>query len=277
VGRPKLASALGAVGAVVLSSSSGVDATILHNPPTWTTATNATSGMKWVAGIYNTYLDSLPGVPYGPQCTAFFYDNNTVATASHCVWGQYNGPGTPNVLLSQVGTTLVSRGAYFNGASEVKPYGACNIQPNGISVGAYTASPYPRDRDYAAIRIGSGCTLPTDWFPLSGSPSLLPSTPNTTRVAGYPSSIGGAAGKPFNLVRAPGQAWEPGFAGPNAVCHTADTDAGMSGGPVYQGLTAVGIHAWGTLQYQVGCDGNTNMAVGLDTSTRNDLLAWRAP
>lgn len=279
------AAAAAAAVAIVPTTTGVVKADQLHNPPTWSAIT-ATSGigLRWTGGIYNSTAAANVGSPYGPLCTAFFYDNNTVASAAHCLWGPYNGYSQPNVLLTSVGTTSVSRGAYFNGSSAVKPYGVCNA--TGISVGAYAAAPYPRQKDYGAMRLttGGNCQLPGDWFPLSSAARMLPSVANTSWVAGYPAPAGTWASKPFTLLRAPGSTWEPGFSDAvtaDILCHTSDTISGMSGGALYQNntsgvLVAIGIHAWGTNQFQLGCDGNTNTAIRMSPAIQSDLLNWRA-
>lgn len=235
-----------------------------------TSPTYANEPLKWIASVSATNV----GFPY---CSAFFYDNNTVATAGHCVYNDFDLNGTREYITA-ANSVYVSRAAYWNGTGSIKPYGTCGGV--GVSTTSDFLASLSRTADYAAIRLDASCTLPTSWFPLS---SLVPAIPGTTYVSGYPGDLGATSGKPYNLVKGSGSILGALYS-PPVLCYDIDTNAGESGSPVYQlsasGATAYGIHTQGVAPggaaYMPGCQNNQNGGIWLGQSAQTNLYAWRA-
>jgi len=225
--------------------------------------------VRWVAALSSDGY----GVGLGNAgCSAFFFDNNTVATAGHCVYHDFVKSDGRRWITSY-GTLQISRDAYWNGSAAVKPYGTCTSLdlPSASADWQNTGNPIA---DYGAVRLNNNCTLPSTWFAMSSaSPSL---SAGATFTTGYPWDMGGGNGNPFNMIKSTGQ-----ILGLYAdrICYNASTYGGNSGGPVYQstssGIRAFGIHNYAE-QSMPGCPAGQNGATRLTTTVINRLNSWRA-
>jgi glutamyl endopeptidase len=274
--KNRLRLASGLVGVSIVSASAAGHASVVGFDSRF--GINTTSSpkfsaqpMRWIAAI--TQSNTLAS---GPLCSGFFYDNNTIATAGHCVWGSFSGGS--NIWLTSQGSIEVSRAAYWGSTSYTKPYGSCTAGGAGYTVAANAnwTSSLNVAYDYGAIRLNNNCTLPTDWFSFGTSPVT---TAGATYVAGYPADLGAAAGFPWRLVKGQGQTLGS-LSSPGRICHDVDTNPGESGSPIYQypsgsSAKAYGVHTQGA-GGMPGCSSTQNGGVRLDSGVQTELLGWRA-
>jgi glutamyl endopeptidase len=225
--------------------------------------------VRWVAAIRVAALDNDDA-----SCSGFFYDDNTIATAGHCVYNVF--PGSPNRRwATETGTVDVSRAAYWNGSTTVKPYGSCSVNGTPSASNTWVTAPSP-PYDYGAIRLASNCTLPGDWFALStASPS---SAAASTYITGYPADLGRDIGNHFKMIKSTGQVLGV-LSNPGRLCYNVSTYGGNSGSPVYQAtngvMTAYGIHNYGFASMP-GCGQSQNAATRIDSTVLNSLTIWKS-
>lgn len=224
--------------------------------------------IRWVAALSGDGY----GLGNNAACTGFFFDNDTVATAGHCVFNDFV-PSDGRRWITDYGTLYVSRDAYWNGASAVKPYGMCTSvdRPSASADWQNTLNPIA---DYGAVRLNNNCTLPATWFAMS--PQSPSSAADATYVTGYPGDMGLQIGNAFQMVKSTGQ-----ILGvySDRLCYNVSTFGGNSGSPVYQstsgGLRAFGIHNYG-FNSMPGCGAGQNGGTRLSTTVINRLNSWRA-
>lgn len=167
-------------------------------------------------------------------CTGFLVDPNTVVTAGHCV---HDGSGSPTGWSTNVVFTPGRDG----GAA---PFGSCGATNLFTSDGWFNSA--TESADWGAIQLNCRVGEITGWYGLTvGSDGALGAINSLLR--GYPGD------KPAGTMWTGGGGSSIGVVQPAQLFYEHDTEAGMSGGPVYSdtsdfpecGFCAVAVHANG--------------------------------
>ncbi|WP_170177886.1 trypsin-like serine peptidase [Thermomonospora umbrina] len=192
------------------------------------------------------------GLTYG--CTAWLYDNDTVATAGHCIYFHDNA----NNVHGWNSNFVFWPGR--NGASA--PYGSCGWT-NAYSVNGWTASQNP-EYDYGAIKLNCTIGNSTGWFGLRWQTATYDGT--VANITGYPGD------KPANTM------WQMDGAiassGVRQLFYSIDTFGGQSGSAVrISGCGAycgIAIHAYGLYG-----GSPYNRGTRITEAAFNNLNAWK--
>lgn len=193
------------------------------------------------------------GGTYG--CTAWLYDNDTVATAGHCVYFHDNAAnihGWSSNFVFWPGR---------NGASA--PYGSCGWS------NAYTVSGWATDQnpeyDYGAIKLNCTVGNSTGWFGLRWQSASYDGT--VVNITGYPGD------KPANTM------WQMdgpiASSGVRQLFYSIDTFGGQSGSavriPGCGAYCGIAIHAYGLYG-----GSPYNRGTRITEAAFNNLVNWSA-
>ncbi|MQY02543.1 trypsin-like serine peptidase [Actinomadura macrotermitis] len=193
------------------------------------------------------------GGTYG--CTAFLYDDNTVATAGHCVYFHDNAAnvhGWSSNFVFWPGR---------NGTST--PYGSCGWT-NVYSVSGWTSSQNP-EYDYGAIKLNCTVGNTVGWFGLQWQTASYDGT--QVNITGYPGD------KPSNTM------WQ--MSGPIAssatrqLFYSIDTYHGQSGSavriPGCGAYCAIAVHTYGLYG-----GSSYNRGTRITEAAFNNYNTWKA-
>jgi glutamyl endopeptidase len=168
----------------------------------------------------------------GGWCTGWMYDDDTVATAGHCVHtGGTGGSWRTNVKV------------YPGRFRSYRPYGYCTAKWLGSVVG-WTVNKN-KEYDYGVIKLNCTVGNATGWYGMWWQTASLTGDP--TVISGYPGD---------ELKRQLWSFYQVGSTSTRQVFYKNDTLGGMSGAPVWHdrppgspycsnGPCAMGIHAYG--------------------------------
>lgn len=183
------------------------------------------------------------------QCTGWMIDDDTVATAGHCL---HNGSSW---------ATGVSVAPGQNGS--VKPYGSCG------SRGLHSVLGWTRDRnweyDYGVIKLNCTVGNTVGWYGLRWTTASLNGVASITR--GYPGD------KPAEQWASNGTVRRSDV---RKLFYTNDTVGGQSGSPVYDyvngnGPYGIAVHAYGTND-----GGATNSGTRITQAVFNNFQNWKS-
>jgi glutamyl endopeptidase len=156
-------------------------------------------------------------------CTGFLYDDNTIATAGHCIYNRDPGLG-PNDWMTEVTVTPGENSGNINGnPPNPKPYTTCNAKEKQTPAGWILNGDY--NYDYATVKldctIGNGVGI----FTLRQPSDSELSTNFPSVNIGYPQEKGSKS-QYFSNSKVVNYSYA-------AVGYTNDTTPGHSGGPIY--------------------------------------------
>jgi glutamyl endopeptidase len=178
-------------------------------------------------------------------CTGWLYDDDTVATAAHCI---HNGG-------QWVTSVTVTPGR--NGNS--KPFGTCGAVSLNVVAG-WIATGFP-DYDYGAIKLNCRVGINTGWF------GMKTQRGPSSYVKGYPQD------KPY------GTQWQSTGTASSwvdpIISITNDVKPGDSGAPVYYTFSDCNPCGYGIFANESGFGPATNFATGISPSIFNNLQSWK--
>lgn len=187
----------------------------------------------------------------GGFCTGWVINANTVATAGHCVHtGGTNGTWRTNVVV-------------YPGRNGVdSPYGSCSAR-SLYSTAGWTSDAND-EYDYGAIKLNCSIGRSTGVYGFFWQQASLDGLP--TIINAYPgdksSDNSYEQWQSLDEVR---------VTEPRRVFYENDTEAGMSGGPVYYnrtgcGICSMAIHTYGS--------SDINHGTRITQAVFNNLMAW---
>jgi glutamyl endopeptidase len=180
------------------------------------------------------------------QCTGWMIDDDTVATAGHCV---HNGAWATSVRV-----TPGQNGWYA-------PYGSCTARSLHSVLG------WTRDRnweyDYAAIKLNCTVGNTVGWYGMRWTSASLNGV--FSYHLGYPGAKPAEQWGSYGYVQ---------NSTTRKLYYTNDTVGGNSGGPIYDyvngyGPYGIAVHAYGT------GDGLTNSGTRITQEVFNNYSYWR--
>ena len=197
----------------------------------------------------------------GGRCTGWLFDDNTVATAGHCVHSGGSGGAWRSGFTIYPG---------YNGSSGA-PYGSCGWT-TAYSVTGWTVDGN-EEYDYGAIKLNCTIGNTVGWYGYWWQSASL--TGLSTTIYGYPGD------KPLEQWGSTGSVAADGT---RKVFYQNDTAAGDSGAPVHQfrssgssfctGYCTMGIHAYAP--HGSGSSATNNSATRITEGVFNNLQAWAA-
>jgi len=197
----------------------------------------------------------------GGRCSGWLYDDDTVATAGHCVHTGGSGGSW------RTGFTIYPG---YNGSSGA-PYGSCGWV-RAYSVAGWTQSGN-EEYDYGAIKLNCSIGNTVGWYGYWWQSASLNGL--STTIYGYPGD------KPYEQWGSSGSVAD---SATRKIYYKNDTAPGDSGAPVWQtrgsgasycqGSCVMGVHAYGP--HGSGSSASNNSATRLTEAAFNNYQTWRS-
>ncbi len=183
------------------------------------------------------------------QCTGWMIDDNTIATAGHCV---FNGTS----WATNVRVTPGQNGSYA-------PYGSCGARSVHSVLG------WTRDRnweyDYGAIKLSCTIGNTVGWYGTRWTTASLDGVFTYSR--GYPGDKPAEQWMSYGNVKR---------STTRKLFYTNDTVGGNSGGPIYQYVNGAGPYGIAVHAYGTNDGGLTNSGTRITEGVFNNFNYWKA-